>query len=197
MIYGTVPAGPGFISGYVYAGAGRGTASELPEPGMIVYLRNAAGDILTCTYTDASGAYTFSGLANGSYVVYPTEYSYYTTASAAITLSTSTPSVSAVGFRKYTSSGVILPWSIPTDVTKVQGSERLIYPNPATNSVYVNTTLLGETTVTLLDMTGRTVLTTTATDATQAVNVAGLAKGLYVVRLTAANGQHTTKLTVE
>lgn len=197
MIYGTVPAGPGFISGYVYAGAGRGTASELPEPGMIVYLRNAAGDILTCTYTDASGAYTFSGLANGSYVVYPTEYSYYTTASAVITLSTSTPSVSAVGFRKYTSSGVILPWSIPTDVTKVQGSDMLIYPNPATNSVYVNTTLLGETTVALLDMTGRTVLTTTATDATQAVNVAGLAKGLYVVRLTAANGQHTTKLTVE
>ena len=197
MIYGTVPSGPGFISGYVYAGAGRGTASELPEPGMIVYLRNAAGDILTCTYTDASGAYTFSGLANGSYVVYPTEYSYYTTPSAVITLSTATPSASAVGFRKYTTSGVILPWAIPTSVACVQQNNVLLYPNPATNMLYVNTALLGETVVTIQDMTGRTILTGNVAEANHAVDIAGLAKGLYMVRLMGTRTEHTAKLTVE
>jgi len=30
MIYGTVPSGPGFISGYVYSGAGKGTSGDAP-----------------------------------------------------------------------------------------------------------------------------------------------------------------------
>ncbi len=197
MIYGTVPTGPGFISGYVYAGAGKGTADAIPVQGITVYLRNATGDILTCTYTDAAGAYTFSGLAYGSYEVYPTEYSYYTTPSPILTLSSGSPSAPLVGFQKYTTSGVILPWAIPTSVACVQKNEVVLYPNPATNRLYINTAMLGETVVTIQDMTGRTVMTTVASDATPALNIAGLAKGLYMVRLTGSHAQHTAKLTVE
>jgi hypothetical protein len=197
MIYGTVPSGPGFISGYVYAGAGRGTADAIPVQGMTVYLRNAAGDILTCTYTDATGAYTFSGLAYGNYEVYPTEHSYYTTPSPMLTLSAVSPSAPLVGFQKYTTSGVILPWAIPTSVAGMQKNDELLYPNPATNRLYINTALLGEAVVTIQDITGRTVLTANVTDTTHTVDIASLAKGLYMVRLMGAHVQHTTKLTVE
>ncbi|MCW3122311.1 MAG: C-terminal target protein, partial [Flavipsychrobacter sp.] len=41
MIYGTVPAGPGFIGGNVYSGAGKGTSGETLYPGMLVYLKDA------------------------------------------------------------------------------------------------------------------------------------------------------------
>ncbi|NDC42350.1 MAG: hypothetical protein EBZ77_12515, partial [Chitinophagia bacterium] len=139
MLYGTVPTGPGFIGGSVVSGAGKGTAGEVAERGMIVYLKNAAGTVLTYVYTDASGNYSFSGLAYGTYYVYPADFSYYTTPSGAITLSASTPSVTGVKFKKYTTSGIIIPF-VTTGITSIQNAVGAfsLYPNPATHSVVLS-----------------------------------------------------------
>ena len=142
MVYGTVPPGPGFISGFVYAGAGRGTSGDAPDPGMLVYLKNTSGTIITYTYTDVTGAYTFSGIANGSYIIYPEDYKYYTTPSAIITLTPSNEIINAVDFKRHTSFGTITPNT--TAIPSVSNTTELnYYPNPTTGILNIaNNTLL-------------------------------------------------------
>lgn len=203
MLYGTVPSGPGFISGYVYSGAGKGTAGEIPVEGMIVYLRNATGDVLTYTYTNASGAYSFSGLAYGSYVIYPEAQSYYTTPSGVVVLSASTPSATNVGFRQYLTSGVILPWSLPTSVlTTALAGGTAVYPNPSAGIMNIRTSAQfeGALFVALADVTGRVVFTCTATvDAKghATADISHLSSGLYMVRITSAHVNYTGKLSIQ
>lgn len=203
MLYGTVPSGPGFISGYVYSGAGKGTAGEIPVEGMIVYLRNSAGDVLTYTYTNASGAYSFSGLAYGTYVIFPTEHAYYTTPSTAIAVDAATPSRYGITFKQYTTSGIIVPWSAPSSVlTTTLADGVTVYPNPATGIVNIYTSAQQEGTmnVSLTDIAGRVVLSTTVTvneSGHAAADVSGLSSGLYLVRITSANSSFTGKLAIQ
>lgn len=203
MLYGTVPSGPGFISGYVYSGAGKGTSGEIPEEGMIVYLRNTSGTVLTYTYTDVSGAYSFSGLAYGSYVVYPEAQSYYTTPSGVVVLSASTPSATNVGFRQYLTSGVILPWSLPTSVlTTTLAEGTTVYPNPSAGIMNIRTSAQfeGALAVSLTDVTGRVVFTATATvDAKGQANadISHLSSGLYLVHINSAHVNYTGKLSIQ
>ncbi|GAA4466191.1 hypothetical protein GCM10023093_19870 [Nemorincola caseinilytica] len=202
MIYGTVPSGPGFISGYVYSGAGRGTASEIPVEGMIVFLKNAAGDVLTYTYTNALGAYSFGSLAYGSYVIYPAEQSYYTTPSAIITLSAATPSATAVSFKQYTTSGIILPYMSPSGInTTLPDNTTGVYPNPARDHLNIKTGVASamEVSLVLADVTGRVVFSSLATTNENGELRADLTKvpaGMYVIRVTSALYNYTGKLLV-
>lgn len=204
MIYGTVPAGPGFISGYVYSGAGRGTADGIPVAGMLIFLKNAAGQVLTYTYTSSTGAYSFSSLATGSYTVYPEEHGYYTTPRTAIVLTTASPTVAAASFKQYTTSGVILPYTPSTSIfsTAVQEAGAGIYPNPATGKVYIQTEVQmpGTATIVLADMTGRTVLSTEATlnaKGNAQIDLSSVTAGMYIIRVTSEHLNYTGKLTVQ
>lgn len=57
-----------------------------------------------------------------------------------------------------------------------------LYPNPANDYVIIETDVIGSD-VTLTDLTGRTVLTATATAATTTLNIAHLSAGTYTVRV--------------
>lgn len=187
MLYGTVPSGPGFISGYVYMGAGKGTSGEVPVANMIVYLKNASGTVLTYTYTDASGAYSFGSLGYGSYVIYPEEMSYYTTPSSVITLSGSTPSAGGIGFKKRTTMGTIEPWTLPDAVLPITATVVEINPNPANDMVVITNAQGME--VRISDLTGREVYSVNITSDRQSINIANLPNGIYV--LTAGNAKST------
>jgi hypothetical protein len=204
MIYGTVPAGPGFISGYVVSGAGKGTSGDAPVAGMLIYLKKAStGEIITYTYTDATGAYTFGSLAYGNYIVYPEAYDYYTTPSSTIALSASTTSATATNFKMYTTSHTIKPYTIPNGIAAYTTLGFHIYPNPADGFINIGWGTLLEPTgsVVIKDLTGRTVLnsiiTIDPTTIETSVNIGNLPGGVYFISIKNGSSNHTEKLIVE
>ena len=204
MVYGTVPAGPGFISGYISAGAGRGTSGDVPAVGMIVYLKDASGHILTYTYTDGTGMYSFSALANGSYIIYPENYSFYTTPSSVITLSTSAESVTGINFKQHNTYGTITPLSpTSTSVATTTAQEFNIYPNPTTGNIFIqwSNKITGNADVTITDVTGRVVIASTikinTTSGQSQINVSDLNNGIYLISIKGAGVNYNGKVMVQ
>ena len=202
MVYGTVPSGPGFISGYISAGAGRGTSGDVPAVGMIVYLKDASGHILTYTYTDGTGMYSFSSLANGTYMIYPENYAFYTTPSAVITLTSSNESITGIDFKQHNTSGTITPIDA-TAVQTVAAQDFNIYPNPATGNLniqWANKTT-GNADVTITDVTGRVVIASTikinTTSGQSQINVSDLNNGIYLISIKGESVNYNGKVMVQ
>ena len=104
-----------------------------------------------------------------------------------------------VAFRHYDTEGgyvlilddiKIVESGTVTGIDPVETSVAL-YPNPA--SQMLNVKAEGLRKVEMLDMTGRTVLTTSANH----INLSGIAAGMYMVRVTTAEGIHTEKVMVK
>ncbi len=190
MIYGTVPAGPGFISGFVYAGAGKNTSTEAPAANLTIYLKNAAGHIVTYVITGTDGSYKFSGIAEGTYYIYPETYKYYTTPSAVITLSPGSDTATAINFKQHTSFGTITPYNF-TKVPQITGTESSfsLYPNPTIGNMNVawNNQLTGNATLHITDMTGREVYTSpldiNKPSGEAAFSLSNLNDGIYIVTI--------------
>jgi uncharacterized protein YjdB len=203
MVYGTVPAGPGFISGNVYSGAGKGTSGDLPVAGMLIYLQNTSTKILTSVYTDAAGAYTFTGLAYGSYVIYPEDYSYHTTPSPAIALTSAQPGATGADFRQYLTSKKILPYNTTSIKNLSGGSGLSMYPNPTTGTLNMEwqNQAQGTANVAITDLLGREVfssrLTITSASGKAIINAEGLKDGVYQVTVKSNNIYYSGKLVVQ
>jgi hypothetical protein len=199
MVYGTVPPGPGFISGYVYAGAGKGTTGDAPEPGMTIYLKNAVtGTVLTHVQTDATGLYSFGSLGYGTYIIYPESYKYYTTPSDVITISATSTSVNAVNFRKSTTFGTIKPKSTRTVTPKME--QYYIVPNPTSGEVMITwpSVTSGNAVVTVTDLTGRTVYSNEFNATTGKADVElNLENGIYFVAVKTINYNYSTRLMIQ
>ena len=203
MIYGTVPTGPGFISGYVVSGAGRGTTGDVPAVGMLIYLEDVAGHILTYTYTDAAGYYSFGSLAHGSYIIYPTAYQYRTTPSAVITLTTTMESFTAVDFKQRTTSRTIKPYLIPSGIPTISTNSFAVFPNPTSGDLNFEwgNQAAGNADVVIADITGREVYHTTINMVTANGNthldVKGLNNGMYILSIHSATSNYSGKLMVQ
>jgi hypothetical protein len=204
MIHGTVPTGPGFIGGYVYAGAGRGTTGDAPVNGMLIFLKDpVTGLVLTYTYADATGAYSFGGLAVGNYVVAPEEYRNHTVPSSVITLSSSAPAVTGISFRQYNDSRIIKPVTT-NGIEIVKASAGItIFPNPANGRLNIswNNQAAGQAIMTITDMAGRVVYNSrldlaTAAGATSA-DISSLNSGIYLVHINGPAINFNSKLIVE
>ena len=202
MVYGTVPTGPGFIGGYISSGAGRGTSGDVPVIGMVVYLTDASGHVLTYTYTDATGSYVFPSLANGTYLIYPENYSFHTTPSATIALSPFNETVTGINFRQYNTTGRILPAGA-TAVPVTTAQEFNIYPNPATGDLFIqwSNKMIGDADVTITDVTGRTVLATTininAASGQSELSVAELKDGIYLISIKSEMSTFNSKVVIQ
>jgi trimeric autotransporter adhesin len=203
MVYGTVPAGPGFISGYVYAGAGRGTSGDAPAAGLLMLLKDAAtGSILTYTYSDTTGAYIFSGLANGDYVVYPEVYNFKSTPSPTITLTSASETILNRNFKEYLTSKIIKP--LPDTTTSVLTNPQFsLYPNPTASTLVVQWTNqpTGKAELKINDVVGRNVYTAainlnTTSGKTQ-LDLATLKSGVYLISINCATIKFTSKLVIE
>ncbi len=205
MIYGLVPAGPGFIAGNVYFGAGRGTSGDAPLAGMLVFLKNAStGDILTYTYTDAAGGYSFTSLAYGDYIIYPEEYKYNTIPSSVITLSASNEHVSNISFKRHNAP---LYYISPIDATVVinrnLSNQLSVSPNPATNNINIRwiDSKAGIQHVSVNDITGRSIYNESflMTDASgnRNIDISGFANGIYILSVNSVDTRYKIMLTID
>lgn len=203
MVYGTVPAGPGFIGGNVFSGAGRGT-SDAPAVGMLIYLKNTAGHIITYTYTDATGAYSFGPLANGTYMIYPETYKYYTT-SETVTLSPGTEVVSAIDFKQHTSNGTITPTTVAPSGNPVMSASDVVsvYPNPAVNTLSIEwgNQPTSNADVAITDIAGRIVYSANVDLNTASglsnIDISALQNGLYLISVKSGSINYNGKIAVQ
>jgi uncharacterized protein YjdB len=199
MVYGVVPPGPGFIGGSVSAGAGRGTTGS-PVEGMIVYLYNSSNQMLAFTYTDNTGAYSFGGLAYGTYYIYPEDFSFATIPSATITLNASAETVTGINFRKYLDSKVIKPLA-PNSINAITNDGSLsIHPNPTNGYLTIQwkDVTASNAAVTVSDVVGRQVYSTSiATNKTTGetvIDLSGLTEGVYLLTIKGENMYYSGKL---
>ena len=204
MVYGVVPPGVGSIEGFIMSGAGRGTSGEIAVVGMLVYLLNGSGQVVTYTYTDAVGAYSFTGLGGGIYTVYPEDYKYYTTESTLISLSGFGEMVTNVNFKQHTLYGTITPYSNVLVSAYKTDNGIGIYPNPATAG-YVNLEwsqqTAGNAVVSITDMAGREVYNSAiefnTTSGQAQINVSTFAAGVYIIAIKSADTYFKCKLVIE
>jgi hypothetical protein len=205
MIYGTVPPGPGFIGGLISSGAGRGTALTIPAVGMLVYLKDAATNaILTYTYTDTSGAYFFSGIANGSYTIYPVDYQYHTIPWIDVTLSASSDSVAGISFIEHTGSHTITPYTTPVPVCCGLVTPKFgTYPNPAGNelNIYWGNEPTGKADLIITDLAGRevykTVFNLSSHNGNSKLDLSPIKNGAYILTIKSADINYTNKLMIQ
>ena len=78
-----------------------------------------------------------------------------------------------------------------TGIENADGLNIAVYPNPASEMLYISGEGIQQ--VEMMDMAGRTVMTSTANQ----LNVSGIASGMYMVRVTTANGTHIEKVAVK
>ena len=203
MMYGTVPAGPGFIGGLIVSGAGKNTSGDVPVAGMLVYLRDASGTILTYTYTDASGAYSFSGIANGTYTIYPEDMGFVTTPSASIVLTSTAETANAVNFKEHTIAKTVTPYTGITGIPVAAATVMSVYPNPAGNDLNIvwAAQATGDASVIVKDVTGRVVMSNTvdlqAASGKTKLDVSALTNGIYFISLNAAGANYSTKFAIQ
>jgi hypothetical protein len=154
MQYGTVPAGPGFIGGNVLSGANKHTTGSAPVDGMMVYLKDNNGSIISYTYTDGNGNYSFSNIANGTYEIYPEEMNYLTTPWPEIVVDNI--EWAAINFKKNTTEMTITPYLQNDGVKNVNAQTLEIYPNPVDADIYLTAgTTDGNCHLAICDMSGK------------------------------------------
>ena len=96
-----------------------------------------------------------------------------------------------IAYWTYVWTTPVQPVSACDDVDEVEATSLSIYPNPATDVLYVNADNLNR--VEIYDMTGRNVLNTTSS----VVDLRGVEAGVYFVTVRTENAVKTTKLVVK
>ena len=199
--YATVPIGPGAISGFVYSGAGKGTAGDAPVAGLLVFLKSAvSGSVVAYTYTDTLGAYQFSGLGFGNYIVYPEEYGYYTTPSTLVELIASSYLKTNISFRKSTTFNTIYPYvySGVADLEDVVG-KFVLYPNPAGEEVFITGGNESATRIIITDITGKIEMKERiiiSAGVPYKLDISSLSSGLHIATIISGNSRETHRLMV-
>jgi len=206
MIYGTIPTGSGFVGGLISSGAGRATLTDVPAQGMLVYLIDAGtNQVLTYNYTDVNGAYSFSNLANGNYIIYPEDYDYRTTPSPAISLAGAADSITGVNFKQHTTARTITPTTVPvgTSILLSSKSEIQVFPNPASGNLNIqwNKQQPGSSELIITDVIGRKVyeaaVNMTSSSGQLPLDISSLRNGIYLISVKTEKTEYNGKLIVQ
>ncbi len=193
LLHGNNPGGPAFIGGSVLQGANKPTGVGDPLSNKIIFLTTAAGDAVAYTYSDASGQFSFSNLAYGSYKLFGDVWGKDNT-ELLVTVNAAGATINNVTFEENSTSfsGHIGATGIGT--TLINSTVQL-YPNPATNAVTISGLGSDLKTISLISVNGSvlSVQTTTATQAT--IPVSQLATGMYLLQVSGSQGNSYYKFT--
>lgn len=194
MQAGSSANGPGFVAGNVTLGAGKGTATGVPN--LLIILRNASNQLIKSTFTNANGDYSFSNVPLGTYTIYPENMPQVTTPSAAFTISATNTTFNGIDFTK--NSKKIIPNNLSVAQTQLTHNFS-VYPNPTNDLVTIHA--LGNasaTTLQLVDMTGRVLLTESndgAADMT--LSLTTIPAGMYYLKISSGATQQVEKLILQ
>jgi hypothetical protein len=196
-----VSACSGSLDGEITGGEGKGTASGVPVTGMLVSLKDATDNSTVAqAYTDASGLYSFTGIADGAYYIYPEKAGYTTTPSSTFPIGASVH-LTHVNFRVHEGSKTIIPG--PTDIDQLPGSIAInIAPNPTSGHLNIGWEgqVIGNATVTITDLAGRTlnqsVINSTATAGVVQIDLSGLKDGIYLVQIRSAGVNYNSQILI-
>lgn len=184
MISGTNPGGPGFIGGLISQGANK---KFKPLSGIQVNLFTEQGVAVAYAYSNLSGAYSFDKLAYGKYKVSVEELG-KTSASYWVTLDANNSKAEERNFEVNSSYVSILNTSLE-DPKVVSG----IYPNPVTNSLYIDWSddNNGEVQVIFYSLEGKVLKSIQiAKDGKQSqIDVSDLPSGMMLLRIISDEGQ--------
>lgn len=200
MIYGTTSGGPGFIGGNVTTGANKGTSGGVAV-GLRMYLLDASGAMVQQTKTDASGNYSFSSLPLGTYQVFPEALNYLTTPYTGITLTSGAASKSASNFVQHTISHTITPVAAAINAP-ASAAAVAIYPNPSNGKLNLSWNIQSAETgkITVTDITGREVYTTSATlsqvNGVHQLDLSSLINGVYLINIRSGSINYMSKVTI-
>ena len=196
------PKAPGSISGKIITGGAKGTSSEMPVVGMTVDLKDNAGNLITFTATDGTGTYSFEGLEDGSYVVYPDDMSYTTTASPVINLVTGNETVTGINFKKNTATMTVDLYTTKV-LSVVSGGSVSIFPNPTSGTLNIkwDDQAIGTANIIITDVVGREVFNApveiTSVSGQSQVMLSGLKNGLYLLNIKSENVNFSSKLIIQ
>ncbi len=190
MQTGTVTAGPGFIGGNISLGAGKGTATGVPN--MLVFLRKSNNEMVTATYTNADGDYTFSNLPVGTYNVYPEEMNYATTPSATITISAGSTQSNNNDFEQTDSE--ILPLGALGISTLSKEDGISVYPNPVSNTLFIESKNNNFNQVTIMNTLGQVIKQQALKAGKNNIETSDLGAGIYYLLIKGNEGARSVKI---
>jgi PKD repeat protein len=135
-------SGDGTINGVILQN-GKMNLTGTPVSGVEVLLYSSSNELLSFTFTDDQGGFEFSGLAFGSYSVYPEIVGKYTTPTN-LTLDNAHSSVTT----SFTIQGSNILGIHPGSQGSAAGISE-IFPNPSVDKAYINITAVQETEINL------------------------------------------------
>ena len=198
LIAGVNPGGPGFIGGNVAQGANKSTAVGDPLNHRILILTNMSGQAIAYTYSNASGAFSFSNLPLGIYKLFG-DVMGKSNPKLQVTLDATHQSVTNIQFQEHShlfEGHYITAASVGNIPVALQNAS--VFPNPATDKVSIVgiNNVSGAKTITLTSMTGSVVYTHNFNEnETVTVPVASLSKGIYMLQLNTTEGNVMFKVT--
>ena len=190
MQNGIVTAGPGFIAGNISLGAGKGTATGVPN--MLVFLRKSNNQMVAATYTNADGDYSFSNLPVGTYNVYPEEMNYATTPSATITISNGNTQSNGNNFEQTDDEIVPMGTLGITTLSKEDGIS--VYPNPVSHTLFIESKNNNFNQVTIMNTLGQVVKQQALKSGKNNVETADLGAGIYYLLIKGNEGARSLKI---
>jgi hypothetical protein len=91
--------------------------------------------------------------------------------------------------------GIRLNTSV-ANLDEISAADFSVYPNPASEVININSNKMLNATVSLSDLTGKVVKTSTINGLTASVNTSGLNNGIYYVTITDGNSSSTQKVVI-
>lgn len=91
---------------------------------------------------------------------------------------------------------IVLPNSRPTDVQLTTPSTFTVYPNPASTEVFLARDTDEVATISIVDATGRMMITRSSSERMASINIAAFPGGMYTVVVTTRTGRTTAMLSV-
>lgn len=190
MQYGTPTTGPGFISGNINQGAGKGTGTGVPN--VLVFLRDGSNKMVASTYTNEEGYYTFTNLPTGAYNIYPEKISYTTIPSTAISVTTGQASKTDVDFVQ---TNVEIKPKAGLGIATVGKNDGIrIYPNPVTDQLFIENKAGLFNQFTITNTLGQIIKQESLKQGSNNIETASLGSGIYYIVVHGVNGARAMKI---
>lgn len=195
---GTATSGPGFIAGNVSQGANKGTSNN-GIAGMTIFLLDGNNNPVQSVETDVNGDYSFSGLSQATYSIYP-ENMNYTTTPAMVVVTSGNASHTNIDFSRSHAQMSITP--VASGVLNMSNGQLAygIYPNPAVDKITIqwNGKTAVNADITVTDVTGKKVYSTSVTTNNNTeLSLGHLQKGLYFINIASGNIHNTEKILLQ